>query len=91
MNSSACEGSGEGCWSPSLILLVPVLLSVAWIVFKLLYGSWILAVLVTKVANLLLKDSGIYIGINVISGNVPTWYLEHILQVLSISACCLGE
>ena len=90
MNSSAGD---EGCGGnpPSLILLVPVLLSVVWIVFKLLYGSWILAVLVTKGANLLLKDSGISIGIQCDEWQCTDIVSRAHLQVLSISACCLGE
>ncbi len=53
----------EDCGRPPLIvLLVPVLLSVVWVTFQLFYGSWVLAFLITKLANVFLKDSGIYIG-----------------------------
>ncbi len=47
---------------PSLLLLLPVLLSVVWGVIHLIYGSWLLARLLTKLVNAFLKDSGIYIG-----------------------------
>lgn len=55
-------GRGYEVVEPSFLLLLPVLLSVVWILVLLFYGPWVLALLITKVANLLLKDSGLYIG-----------------------------
>ena len=62
---SACEDCGladNTAGSPSLLLLLPVLLSVLWILFQLFYTPWLLAFLITKLTNLWLTDSAIYIG-----------------------------
>ena len=59
-NTDVCEDCFGG--SASLLVVVPVLLSVIWVVFQLLHSSWVLALLITKVANLFLQESGIYIG-----------------------------
>jgi len=62
--TSECSNCGDeqAALEPSLLLVVPVLLSVVWAVVQLLYGSWLLALLLTKLVNLFLKDSGISIG-----------------------------
>ena len=62
MNSSLCVGEESCEGRPSLLLLLPVSLSVVWVVFHLLYSSRLLALLVTKIVNLFLQDSGISIG-----------------------------
>ena len=70
MNSSGVgvceEGADGGCAltqsSPSLLLLLPVLCSCLWILFQLLYGSWVFAFLVSKVTNFFLTDGGLSIG-----------------------------
>ena len=49
---------------PDPVLVVPVLLSAAWILFLLFYASRVLAALVQLLANLVLKDSGIHIGVS---------------------------
>ena len=55
-------GCGAVELSPSLLLLLPVLLSLLWCVVLLFYGSWILALLVSKIVNLFLSNSGVHIG-----------------------------
>ena len=60
--SECSDCGGEELLEPSLLLLVPVLLSVVWAVVQLLYGPWLMALLLTKVVNVFLKDSGISIG-----------------------------
>ena len=64
MNTSTCEelGTCSGSGSPDPLLVLPVLLSVLWVIFDLLYASSLAAFVVNRVANLFLKDSGIYIG-----------------------------
>lgn len=57
-----CDLAASSAASPSLLLLLPVLLSVVWILFQLFYAPWLLALLITRLANLWLRDSGIYIG-----------------------------
>ena len=71
--SGECEGCEvpQGSRMPTLLLLLPVSLSLFWAVFQLLYGSWLLASLITKLVNLFLKDSGIYIGEDIASLCVP--------------------
>ena len=63
---SGCGNEGGSCElderSPSLLLLLPVLLSLLWVLFVLFYGSWVVAVLLTKTANFFLTHSGIHIG-----------------------------
>jgi hypothetical protein len=66
MNASGCGEAGVDCGgvgrTPMLLLLVPVLLSLLWVVFLLYYGSWVLAVVLTRAANLFLTHSGVHIG-----------------------------
>ena len=50
--------------SPDPVLLVPVLLSAAWLLFLVFYASRLIAALVKLIANLLLKDSGVHIGVS---------------------------
>lgn len=47
---------------PDPLLVLPVLLSVAWALYELFYAPRVIAFLLTKLANLFLKDSGIYIS-----------------------------
>ena len=66
MNTSTCEELGtcnaSGSPGPDPLLVLPVLLSVLWVVFDLLYASSLAAFVVNRLANLFLKDSGIYVG-----------------------------
>lgn len=81
MDCEVKEASTEDCVMnteefPSLLLLIPVLLSIVWIIFQLFYGSWLLALLITKTANLFLQDSGIYIGMyDVVQLQRREWWL----------------
>jgi ABC-type Co2+ transport system permease subunit len=77
MNTSTCEELGtcnaSGSPGPDPLLVLPVLLSVLWVVFDLLYASSLAAFVVNRLANLFLKDSGIYVGalrISLLSGRV---------------------
>lgn len=63
MNNSMCEGGECGiAVGPTPLLVLPVLLSVLWVLFDLFYASIILGFLVNKIANLFLKESGIHVG-----------------------------
>lgn len=88
VGSGMCEDCDLADQSPSLLLLLPVLLSLLWVLFQLFYAPWLLALLVTKLANLFLTDSGIYIGKwDTLAGHWPRVSIT--LQVLSISICYL--
>lgn len=63
MNNSTCEGGECGiAVGPTPLLVLPVILSVLWVLFDLFYASIILGFLVNKIANLFLKESGIHVG-----------------------------
>ena len=70
-NSSSGSGSlpsdDEG--RPTPLLLLPVLLSVIWILFQLFYAPKLLAFFTNRLVNLFLKDSGIYISKQIISNS----------------------
>ena len=54
--------TADGLSGVQPLLVLPVLLSVAWGLYELFYASRVLAFLATRLANLFLKDSGIYIS-----------------------------
>lgn len=59
------SGSGEECpavGGPSLLLLLPVLLSLLWVLVDLLYSSSLLGWAVTRLAGAFLRDSAIHLG-----------------------------
>ena len=63
MNNSTCEGGECGiAVGPTPLLVLPVILSVLWVLFDLFYASIILGFLVNKIANLFLKESEIHVG-----------------------------
>ena len=64
MNTSTCEelGTCKDSDGPNPLLVLPVLLSVLWVLFDLFYASSLVAFVVNRLANFFLKESGIYIG-----------------------------
>lgn len=54
--------TGELPTGPVPLLALPIVLSVVWALYELFYAPRVLAFLVTKLANLFLTDSGIYIS-----------------------------
>ena len=66
MNNTTCEILDE-CDSssssdPHPLLILPVVLSVLWVLFDVFYASSLLGFVVNLIVNLFLKDSGIHIG-----------------------------
>ena len=65
-NGSSGSGSGNVCVEaedgPSLLLLLPLLLSLVWVLLDLFYSSSLLGWLVTRLSTFLLTDSGIHLG-----------------------------
>ena len=67
--ADASNGSGdmdlcsEGQTSePTTLLLLPLLLSLVWVLLDLFYSAAILGWLASRLASLVLTDSGIHIG-----------------------------
>ena len=61
MDANSTLSELEPSSRPDPLLVLPVLLSVAWAIYELFYAPRVLAFLITKLANLFLTDSGIYI------------------------------
>ena len=63
MDNSTCVGGAcDAATGPSPLLVLPVVLSVLWVLFDLFYVSFILRLLVNRLVNLFLKESGVHIG-----------------------------
>jgi len=74
MDNSTCVGGAcDAATGPSPLLVLPVVLSVLWVLFDLFYVSFILRLLVNRLVNLFLKESGVHIGavrISLLTGRV---------------------
>lgn len=61
------SGSGDVCAEqelgpPTLLLLLPLLLSLLWVLLDVFYSSALLAWAVTRLATFFLTDSAIHLG-----------------------------
>ena len=72
---------GELPLGPVPLLALPVVLSVVWALYELFYAPRVLAFLVTKLANLFLTDSGIYIS-KLLSCSTLHYLIVGTLQIL---------
>ena len=59
-NTTMCEGAG--CEGPHPLLVLPVVLSVVWVLVDLFYASSLLGFAVNSIANFFMRESGIHIG-----------------------------